>query len=185
MRMRGVQIEIQPTSGTGCYDGMGTGASASVRYGLEMEDLEISASASSGVRGGEGSYPCYPALRVRIPALPLGRVLDVSLPRGSTMRKKLYQDIPMKNGDRLYAGEVLDVTPCVVNGRTIASLCTITRGPLTYNVKWRHVVKCPSLRTMEKWMDTGICKSVAGKKVEPDGYDSQGYPSWVLAIGIV
>ena len=43
----------------------------------------------------------------------------------------------------------------------------------------------PSVKTMEKWSDTGIAKSVTGKKVEVDGYGPDGSPSWMVAMGMV
>lgn len=45
--------------------------------------------------------------------------------------------------------------------------------------------KPPSIKTMEKWMDTGIAKATDGCKVEPDGYCSHGKPSWLLVLGLI
>jgi len=45
--------------------------------------------------------------------------------------------------------------------------------------------KKPSLQTMERWMDDGIAKSITGKKCEPDGYGSDGSPSWLLVLGLI
>ena len=42
--------------------------------------------------------------------------------------------------------------------------------------------KAPSINTMEKWLDDGVAKSILGKRVETDGYDSDGSPSWLLAL---
>ena len=44
--------------------------------------------------------------------------------------------------------------------------------------------KIPSMRSLEKMAD-GIAKSVLGKRVEPDGYDPYGSPSWLLVVGII
>jgi hypothetical protein len=30
----------------------------------------------------------------------------------------------------------------------------------------------------------GFCPSITGEDVEPDGHDSHGFPSWLIAIGI-
>lgn len=43
----------------------------------------------------------------------------------------------------------------------------------------------PSTKTLEKWSGDGIAKSVLGAKVELDGWDDQGSPSWVLAMGLI
>ena len=45
--------------------------------------------------------------------------------------------------------------------------------------------RAPSLRTMEKWMDSGIARTVTGNKTEPDGYGPDGAPSWLLALGMI
>ena len=46
-------------------------------------------------------------------------------------------------------------------------------------------VKVPSVKTMEKWDENGYCKAVDGCRVEPDGICSHGYPSWLMAMGLI
>jgi len=48
----------------------------------------------------------------------------------------------------------------------------------------RGATKTPSMNSLEKMSD-GIAKSVLGKRVEPDGYDQYGSPSWLLVIGLI
>ncbi len=45
--------------------------------------------------------------------------------------------------------------------------------------------KAPGLATLERYSDAGVAKSVFGARVEPDGWDASGSPSWMLAIGII
>ncbi len=45
--------------------------------------------------------------------------------------------------------------------------------------------KEPSVRTLEKWSQDGVAKSVTGHRVEPDGYGPDGSPSWLLALGLI
>lgn len=47
------------------------------------------------------------------------------------------------------------------------------------------VNKTPSINQMERWDNEGYSKSMLGKKVEPDGFDPNGSPSWMLVIGII
>ena len=47
------------------------------------------------------------------------------------------------------------------------------------------VTNAPSIATMEKWSNNGIAKSILGAKTEPDGWDSDGSPSWMLAMGMI
>ena len=51
---------------------------------------------------------------------------------------------------------------------------------------WRRKVrKLPALRTLERWSYDGVCKSVTGATVEPDGHGPDGAPSWLLALGLI
>lgn len=43
----------------------------------------------------------------------------------------------------------------------------------------------PSRATLAKWVHDGIAKSVAGQRVEPDGWDSKGTPSWLIVLGFI
>ena len=54
-----------------------------------------------------------------------------------------------------------------------------------YRLKHYFGVNVPSVKTLEKWSDSGKCKSVFGKTVEPDGVDPEGAPSWLLALGLI
>lgn len=54
-----------------------------------------------------------------------------------------------------------------------------------YRVRVTSAFREPSISTLEKWNDDGVCKSIGGERVEPDGWDSKGSPSWMLAIGII
>jgi hypothetical protein len=46
-------------------------------------------------------------------------------------------------------------------------------------------IKVPSEKTLMKWDSDGYSKSIAGKKVEPDGWDSEGTPSWLVLLGYI
>ncbi len=43
----------------------------------------------------------------------------------------------------------------------------------------------PSLKTMEKWMDEGVIPAIDGCRVEPDGWCPHGFPSKMIAMGII
>lgn len=45
--------------------------------------------------------------------------------------------------------------------------------------------KPPGMGTMAKWVDEGVARSVLGRRVEPDGRDEHGSPSWLLALGLI
>lgn len=59
---------------------------------------------------------------------------------------------------------------------------------LSVQTLWKKVSgigKPPSPNTMMKWDMDGVAKSVLGRKVEPDGWDQNGSPSWILAMGLI
>lgn len=60
-----------------------------------------------------------------------------------------------------------------------------TRPEKPYSVRIQSAFKAPSIKVMEKWSDDGIAKSIGGKRVEPDGYDENGLPSWMLILGLI
>ena len=43
----------------------------------------------------------------------------------------------------------------------------------------------PDDETLGHWVCDSVCESVLGETVEPDGYDSEGSPSWLLALGMI
>ena len=68
------------------------------------------------------------------------------------------------------------------------SLCLVahdSRPEKPYCVRVTSAFKAPSISTMEKWLDDGSAKSILGERVEPDGVDCHGSPSWMLALGII
>lgn len=53
------------------------------------------------------------------------------------------------------------------------------------NSKFTKIIKAPSLRTLERQDCDGICKTVTGQRVEPDGFGCDGSPSWLLVLGLM
>lgn len=94
---------------------------------------------------------------------------------------KTIKDLKLKDDTAIPCGTVLTFVrhgemPTVgifnLNGRDI-------------KMRYRSIIKNPGLRSLEKWSNDGICKSVFGAKVEPDGYGTNGEPSWLLAMGMI
>lgn len=54
-----------------------------------------------------------------------------------------------------------------------------------YKVRITSAFKTPSMKSLEKWTFDSVCKSVTGKRVEPDGWSDDGSPSWLLALGMI
>jgi hypothetical protein len=101
------------------------------------------------------------------------------------------REIKFKNGLVIPVGTNLTLT--FTTGQTVANLTGGAAGGVPVTMKLRcsslpryfTKFKVPSLKTMEKWSDDGVAKSMLGQRVEPDGYDDAGSPSWMLAMGII
>ena len=101
------------------------------------------------------------------------------------------KEIKFKSGLVIPVGTNLTVT--FIAGQTVAELTGGSAGAVPVSLKLRcsslpryfSRFKEPSLKTMEKWSFDGVAKSMLGKRVEPDGYDEEGSPSWMLVAGII
>jgi hypothetical protein len=93
---------------------------------------------------------------------------------------KTQKDIPTKHGFTLPKG--LPVT----FKTEMPSRCFIKgERDEPFRVRVTSAFRAPSLKTIEKWNNEGFCKSIAGERVEPDGWDSRGTPSWLLALSLI
>lgn len=56
-----------------------------------------------------------------------------------------------------------------------------------YQQKFPTAIKVtrPSLKQLEYWSYDSVCEAVDGCMVEPDGHCEHGYPSWLMAEGIM
>ncbi len=43
----------------------------------------------------------------------------------------------------------------------------------------------PSMEQLESWVSDSLVDSVLGHLVEPDGYDHEGSPSWLIALKLI
>lgn len=46
-------------------------------------------------------------------------------------------------------------------------------------------IHIPDMDELEEESNDGVCSSVLGESVEPDGYDQYGSPSWLLVYGVI
>lgn len=56
-----------------------------------------------------------------------------------------------------------------------------------YAEKYPSAIKCkpPTVATMDRWVSDGVARSIDGCRVEPDGECEHGYPSWLMALGLI
>ena len=107
------------------------------------------------------------------------------------MTKTLTRDIKTKKGIVFAAGEKVTVAfdvknpLCDVKTSGVYS-ATTSDGRRFISANFATIgLKMPSLATLERYASEGIAKSVFGARVEPDGWDAQGSPSWLLVAGVI
>ncbi len=94
---------------------------------------------------------------------------------------KTFRDIPLKSGEVIPKGSQITFI-----GRFPK---TDRTGVFNWNgrelrMRYTNVFKAPTMRSLERWTYDGIAESVLGNRVEPDGWDSYGAPSWLLVAGM-
>lgn len=101
------------------------------------------------------------------------------------------RDIKTKTGEKFIAkGSKVDVAFDVASahGGMCATAFSMTTGEGVRIVSRDFSaigIKVPSMRKLTKWNDEGVCQTVFGARVEPDGTDEYGAPSWLLAMGLI
>lgn len=106
------------------------------------------------------------------------------------MTKTLTRAITTKKGIVFAAGEKVTVAFDVKtkSGHKAASVysATASDGRRFVSANFATIgLKMPSLATLERYSSEGIAKSVFGEKVECDGWDAHGSPSWFLVAGLI
>ena len=57
---------------------------------------------------------------------------------------------------------------------------------LPETVEWRgQLFDVPDLDTLEMWSWDSVVETLEGGRIEPDGFDCNGCPSWLLALGLI
>lgn len=49
----------------------------------------------------------------------------------------------------------------------------------------RECKSLPSEASLREWSMDSVCETLSGDTVEPDGYGSDGAPSWLIALGMI
>ena len=104
------------------------------------------------------------------------------------MKRRLLVDVTTKSGNTFNNGIEMDLSfPQESDGRVcIATDSDGRRFRIRISsLKDKFGIRVPSMKTLEKWVDDGTCSSIGGKSVEPDGWDSNGTPSWLIALGLI
>ena len=82
---------------------------------------------------------------------------------------------------KLKDGGTLDKGLPVQFDKTAPWVCTVAGR----RVRVSSAFARPDQEELEEMANDGICVSVAGHQVEPDGWDYENTPSWLLALGMI
>lgn len=110
--------------------------------------------------------------------------------------KTVTQSLKLKNGDTIPVGTRCDLKfSCEYPYNVVIACPTVGASGRSYQAQPAKIgplstaktfgMKAPGIRAMEKWSDDGIARSMLGAKVEPDGCDPNGSPSWLLVLGYI
>lgn len=96
------------------------------------------------------------------------------------MKRKLYKNVNLKSGVVLKKG-----TPALLLPTNDDRICRAIVDGQEYRLWWTSVIRPPSIDTLMAQEMDGVVDSIGGCRVEPDGHDEYGYPSWLLAVGVI
>ena len=95
------------------------------------------------------------------------------------------KEVTLKTSGRVIpVGTVATVEFKTENERDFMQI-TLADGETYRSIKYSVFFKLPSLASLQKWSMDSVCKSVTGKRVEPDGHGDDNSPSWLLALGMI
>lgn len=96
------------------------------------------------------------------------------------MSIKTEKQIKLKTGEVLPKGLPVEFIP------SRNSVCRVIAGcGREYMVRITSAFITPSMDEIDEAMCDGVCMSVAGETIEPDGHDEHGSPSWLLVFGLI
>lgn len=102
------------------------------------------------------------------------------------MQVTTYKEIKFKSGDIIPAGTEVVILPIrnATERRSHPFRCLVLHNGKEYSTSYTSVIEPPSEDEVEDMMFDSIVPSIGGYDVEPDGYDPDGFPSWLLALGL-
>ncbi len=105
------------------------------------------------------------------------------------MTTKTYKEIKFQSGDIIPEGALVQIRPLrhKTEKRSHPFKCVVFYNGKDYGCKYTSVIEQPSDDVIEGMIyERTNCSSVSGyDNIEPDGFDPDGFPSWLQALGIV
>jgi hypothetical protein len=105
------------------------------------------------------------------------------------MKTKNIKEFKLKDGTVIPAN--MECT-LIFNGTAKVEIqVDLVREVRTFNTSCRNLphyfaeIEMPSMEDLRDAVFDGICPSVLGNSVEPDGWDEEKSPSWMIALGMI
>lgn len=90
--------------------------------------------------------------------------------------------INKQKGIEIPAGSLIDIRPHSYHNE----YCTFIWNGEKVVSKYTQVIKPPTASEIAGWMyDLSDTQTIDGYDVEPDGKSPDGFPSWLMALGII
>ena len=86
---------------------------------------------------------------------------------------------------KLKSGAILSAGLPVEFDQDNPSICLVHDGDAIRRVRVSSAFERPTMEDLEEQINDGVCSSVGGNSVEPDGWDFEGTPSWLLVLGMI
>lgn len=96
-------------------------------------------------------------------------------------------EIKLKNGNVIPVGTKVQVYPTDINNIIMLVTDTNVKVNLSPSSLYKLVgfKKIPSIDVLTRYVNDGIATTPTGKKVEPDGTDSDGFKSWLIYAHVI
>jgi hypothetical protein len=97
--------------------------------------------------------------------------------------------IKLKDGRIYSTGENFNVVPSI-DRPDYGALCFPLSGGAAFKIPYSRLPKLftdfhsVTEEELEEAVMDCYCPSITGEDVEPDGHDSHGFPSWLIALGM-
>lgn len=103
------------------------------------------------------------------------------------MNTTTYKAINFRSGDVIPAGVEVSIRPLrhKTENRSHPTMCILSYNDKEYKCRYESVIEPPSEDEIGQMVfDSKNCSSIGGHDVEPDGFDPDGFPSWLMALGL-
>ena len=104
------------------------------------------------------------------------------------MNTTTYKELRFQSGDVIPAGVEVSIRPIrhKTENKSHPTMCVLSYNDKEYKCRYESVVQPPSEDEVGQMVfDSKNCSSIGGHDVEPDGHDPEGFPSWLMVLGIV